>query len=70
MIWQCLNARFPVTGKGRIICRAGHELPKIVDAENVQLGEVFGKKECLICYSCGDFDKIGPPIRKRERGWI
>ena len=69
MIWQCLNSRFPVTGKGRIICRAGHELPEIANAESVQLGEALGKHDCRICVGCTDFDCMGEPIYWKHRGW-
>jgi hypothetical protein len=51
-LYDCMNARYPVSGqlRERIVCRAGHELPKIATANK------SATMECRVCQSCLDFD--------------
>ena len=68
-LYECLNAR--VTGQ-RIQCRCGHKLSLKstdggIDVIRLARGEPL---TFSICQACRDFEYIGPPIEKEERGWV
>ncbi len=65
-LYQCSKARC----NGKIYCAAGHYLNgkhKTVLMECLERGSPLAM---TACQACEDYDEIGPPIPKGERGWI
>jgi hypothetical protein len=68
-LYDCSHAR--VLGK-RIHCNKGHLLSLKsddggLDTRRLASGEPLALH---ICQQCSDFDSIGPPVPKTERGWM
>ena len=68
-LYQCFHAR--CQGK-RIICAKEHPLSTVfkdnaLDILRLQRGDAL---VFTICQSCQDYDEMGPPIEKEDRGWI
>ena len=70
-LYQCFNARFPIKGD-RIYCDKGHSLLRIsrkdgtISVVRLARGEPL---ELTVCQLCRDFDELGPPVPREERGW-
>lgn len=67
-LYQCFNAR--VLEK-RIYCAKGHMLDvsracKTIAAVRLARGEPL---ELAVCQNCPDFDEMGEPLVRAERGW-
>jgi hypothetical protein len=68
-LYQCSHAR--VRGE-RILCCKGHTLLKAMEGNGVDIKRL-ARGEPLIfraCQDCPDFDSMGPPVPKSERGWV
>jgi len=68
-LYECSHARV----KGNCIyCRKGYPLSP--NSRNGHIGiERLARGEALAlapCQKCADFDSMGPPIPRSERGWI
>jgi len=70
-LYQCSHARFPIKGD-RIYCDKGHSLSRIsrkdgtISVVRLARGEPL---ELTVCQLCRDFDELGPPVPREERGW-
>lgn len=65
-LYQCLNAK--VQGE-HICCSKGYSFPAIggcLKLLRLQRGDVLALG---VCQKCPDYDEMGPPIPKEERGW-
>jgi len=60
-LYQCFNAK--VLGD-EIYCDKGHL------SENILRLARGTPLELSICQTCSDYDEMGPPIPKDERGWL
>ncbi len=49
-----------------IVCGAGHELHARIGMKQLTQGDPL---EVRVCQNCQDFDSMGPPVPKRDRGW-
>jgi hypothetical protein len=69
-LYQCFNAK--VRGD-RIECAKGHNLGykygKIEDSLSIRRLIRGAPLELAVCQECPDYDEMGPPIPKEERGW-
>lgn len=66
-LYQCLNAR--VQGND-IRCRKGHPFPNFgnkISTLRLARGDAL---QLSICQECNDYDHMGEPIIKEERGWL
>jgi hypothetical protein len=68
-LYECLHAR--VNGD-RIYCDKGCPLSQTsgnghIDIERLVRGEALALAPCQ---KCADFDSMGPPISRNERGWL
>jgi hypothetical protein len=68
-LYECSHAR--VLGK-RIYCNKGYLLSLKSDDGGLDSRRlVSGEPLTLnICQQCSDFDTMGPPVPKAERGWL
>lgn len=64
-LYQCLNAKYPKEGT-RITCSKGHKLPINCSTRAIQRKSPLAP---VVCQGCSDYDEMGPPIPKNERGW-
>ena len=64
-LYQCFNAK---VGIEHIYCSEGHELPPAARA--LRCLERGDPLEPTVCQKCNDYDKMGPPLYKADRGWI
>jgi len=64
-LYQCFHAR--VRGD-EICCAKGHEL---VPGMRMSIQRLIRGTplELTCCQKCEDYDEMGPPIPKNERGW-
>lgn len=66
-LYQCLNAK--VLGD-KIYCSKGHKLGGVKGGRLDVLRLIRGEPlELSICQDCPDYDEMGPPVPKEERGW-
>ena len=68
-LYECSYAR--VRGD-RICCsRGNHLLPKSADG-CIGIGRLARGNQLAfqVCQNCPDFDRMGPPVPKEERGWF
>ena len=64
-LYQCSNAIVKPT---IIICKAGHEIAKApIDITRLKEGS---RLEYKACQNCADYDCMGPPVPRKERGWL
>jgi hypothetical protein len=63
-LYDCLNAKF--NGK-TIKCAAGHELNAPIGAKQLAQGDPLRLE---VCQQCPDFVSMGPPLRRRDMGWL
>jgi len=68
-LYQCFNAR--VKGD-RIYCAKGYRLSGrsgdgTMNIRRLSRGEPL---ELAICRECINYDEMGPPVPKEERGWV
>ena len=68
-LYQCGNAR--VLGD-EIYCKAGRKLENRAYAGNISLRRLARGDPLIldVCQDCNEFDCMGPPIPKEERGWL
>lgn len=67
-LYECSHAR--VRGD-HIYCSKGHGLvPKSADG-SIGIGRLARGDPLAfqVCQKCPDFDRMGPPVPKEERGW-
>ena len=64
-LYQCSNAK---AGLVWLYCRMGHRFKGLTFISNVRLEE-GDPLEYKVCQKCEDFDYMGEPIPKSERGW-
>lgn len=65
-LYECFHAK--VKGN-QIYCSKGHAL-QVSGAElHVRRLERGAPLICGICQQCPDFDQLGPPLPREERGW-
>lgn len=64
-LYQCSMAR--VNPMRRIYCAAGHKLSNQLRIKDMAAGASLVLIECQ---DCGDFDEMGPPLIRRDRGWF
>ncbi len=66
-LYQCLNAKVNDT---RIGCDKGHRLIPwengTTDIKRLARGEPL---ELAPCQKCPDYDEMGEPVNKEDRGW-
>jgi len=63
-LYQCLQAKVK---DGIVYCGKGHQL----SYTNLILKLVRGAPlELAVCQECPDYDEMGPPVPKGERGWM
>lgn len=70
-LWQCSNAR--VNGiDEEIYCKEGHPLTgKSLDGAIGLLKAQRGAPLCMrSCQDCIDYDEMGTPLEKKDRGWF
>ena len=65
-LYQCANAHVTTDGQG-VCCTKGHPFGKGVNTLRVARGDPL---ELSVCQGCLDYDEMGPPILKSERGWV
>ena len=64
-LYQCYNAK---CGIDEIFCSKGHEFGKSnCNVSSLKRGDPL---EYTVCQECTDFEFMGPPIPKEERGWM
>ena len=61
-LYQCFNAR---VNYETIYCFEGHDLREI-NTRQLMRGDPL---ELKVCQDCPDYDCMGPPVAKGERGW-
>jgi hypothetical protein len=67
-LYQCFRAK--VKGD-RIYCAKGHSFSKASDGTIHAVRLVRGEPlELAACQECLDYDEMGLPIPKDERGWL
>jgi hypothetical protein len=67
-LYQCFNAR--VKGN-RIYCSKGYKISRANDGTISVVRLARGAPLQLeICQDCADYDEMGPPVPKEERGWL
>jgi hypothetical protein len=67
-LYQCFNAR--VKGD-RIYCSKGYSIGTAKDGAMPVVKLARGAPlELGVCQECVDYDEIGPPVPKEERGWL
>ena len=68
-LYECSHARV----RGDLICCShGHWLvPKSADG-SIGIGRLVRGNPLAfqVCQNCPDFDRMGPPVPKEERGWL
>jgi hypothetical protein len=64
-LYQCFNAR--VSGE-KIYCAKGHLLGDkgVLHIRALVRGKPL---ELSVCQTCSDYDEMGPPVAKEDRGW-
>ena len=66
-LYQCRNAR---VFNDRIYCSEGHKLGNIrggkISISRLVRGDAL---EFNVCQGCKDYEKIGLPVLKGDRGW-
>ena len=69
-LYQCGHARVE-KDCSRIYCSTGHIIGKqgsnTVPFQSLRIGRPL---EIGICQGCLDYDELGPPVPKGERGWV
>lgn len=67
-LYQCLHAK--VKGD-KIACAKGHPLSLLSEDGSIGLIRVWRHQplEMTICQKCLDYDEMGPPLRREDRGW-
>jgi len=66
-LYQCFNAK--VNGH-MIYCSKGYKLRRSDDGHIGIKRLIRGAPlELSVCQSCADYDEMGPPVPKEERGW-
>jgi len=67
-LYECFNAR--VKGD-KIYCARGHKLSLrsdgMIDIKRLERGVAL---VLSVCQDCPDFDSMGEPVPKEERGWV
>jgi len=66
-LYQCFNAKV----KGNMIyCSKGYKLGK-ADSRHIGIQRLIlgAPLELSVCQSCADYDEMGLPVPKEERGW-
>jgi len=69
-LYQCGNAR---VFSAIIYCLAGHDLNphnkgcSSIHIRQLERGDQLALK---VCHDCVDFDDMGLPVRKEDRGWV
>lgn len=63
-LYECGNARVTFDGE-EMVCRKGKFAPLPI----ALLAEGYGL-ELPACEGCVDFDKIGGPLKQKQRGWL
>ena len=62
-LYQCSHA---VVKYGTVCCSVGYNL-KAVNIRQLIRGDPL---ESDVCQDCSDYDCMGPPVPKDERGWL
>ena len=67
-LYQCYHAK--VRGR-KIFCAKGHRLNKISKDGSILAAALArgAPLEFEICQHCTDYEEMGPPIPRSERGW-
>ena len=69
-LYQCSHARVD-SEKPELYCDKGHGIGKqgykVIAKSKLEHGKPL---EPSICQQCPDYDEIGGPIPKSERGWL
>ena len=68
-LYQCGNAK--VKDK-EIYCSAGAKLSSVSKTGNIGIGQLARGKplEISVCQDCNSYDKTGPPVQVKDRGWL
>lgn len=67
-LYQCFNARVK---DDCIYCAKGHKLGRKGEGTlNIQRLIRGASLACSVCQDCPDFDSMGDPIPREERGWL
>ena len=68
-LYECSHAR--VRGD-RICCSQGHGLLTKSADGCIGIGRLARGNQLAfqVCQNCPDFDRMGPPVPKEERGWF
>jgi len=62
-LYQCFNAK---VNRTEVVCAKGHSFEGRVTILNVARGAPL---KMAICETCLDYDEMGEPLSKEERGW-
>jgi len=63
-LYQCSNAR--VRGP-KLVCEKEHKFPIV--ASSILVLARGAPLELSCCQECPDYDEMGPPVAKEDRGW-
>jgi hypothetical protein len=67
-LYQCFNAHVK---DDRIYCSKGYNIGRAKDGTIPLVKLARGAPlEPSICQKCADYDEMGPPVPKEERGWL
>ena len=66
-LYQCFNAKVL---SSELYCSKGHPFP-LPNPGRIHIRALFRGKplELVCCQSCPDFDEMGGPVKKEDRGW-
>ena len=65
-LYQCFNARV-ITPE--IVCGKGYSIGVDQATLNIQELAIGLPLEPTVCQECADYDKMGPPVKEKDRGW-
>ena len=66
-LYQCGNAR--VYGE-RVYCTALFDLSSTSGGISISRLKAGEPLELVACQKCPDYDRLGGPVKKEDRGWI
>jgi len=70
-LYMCGNAK--VIGGKSISCIKGHRLSREQSTDpNISVDRLVRGEplELAVCQNCRDYYEFGPPVPKKERGWL
>uniref|UniRef100_A0A6M3J4I8 Uncharacterized protein n=1 Tax=viral metagenome TaxID=1070528 RepID=A0A6M3J4I8_9ZZZZ len=67
-LYQCFNCKVI----DKIYCSMGHRLVKYSSDGTINKALLIrgDPLELSVCQGCPDYDEMGPPVKKEDRGWM